>query len=96
MEDDFFYQTAMEEVVRLGGGGFMTEFGAMTNASTSIQNIEFLTALGIVKSALNVNHTQLTASFKVGPTGNSNCSKILLLRAAGNRSMREKTLKRQK
>jgi len=45
LEDGYFYETSMEDVVRLGGGGFMTEFGAMTNASVAIESIEFLATL---------------------------------------------------
>eukprot|EP01116_Phalansterium_solitarium_P022334 TRINITY_DN7331_c0_g1_i1.p1 TRINITY_DN7331_c0_g1~~TRINITY_DN7331_c0_g1_i1.p1 ORF type:complete len:510 (+),score=172.13 TRINITY_DN7331_c0_g1_i1:1018-2547(+) len=40
--DEFSYNLAFNDHVRLGGGGFMTEFGAVSNLSNAMQAVEYL------------------------------------------------------
>jgi len=42
-EDFVEYEIAANDARRLGGGGFMTEFGAVGNTTTSIQDIDWIT-----------------------------------------------------
>ncbi|KYQ99939.1 hypothetical protein DLAC_03906 [Tieghemostelium lacteum] len=43
-EEDIFYQGALKDLSRLGGGGIMTEFGAVSNETNSIEMLEFMTS----------------------------------------------------
>lgn len=43
LEDGLFYEVSMRDVRNMGGGGFLTEFGAMDNETNSIDSINFLT-----------------------------------------------------
>jgi hypothetical protein len=42
-EDTYFYSLYNSTIKRLGGGYFMTEFGAMANNSRGIDNMRYLT-----------------------------------------------------
>ncbi|KAN0030386.1 hypothetical protein ACTA71_010151 [Dictyostelium dimigraforme] len=42
-EDDLFLVNAMKDVKQTGGGGFMTEFGAVSNGTNSIEMLNYLT-----------------------------------------------------
>ncbi|EAL72387.1 hypothetical protein DDB_G0270074 [Dictyostelium discoideum AX4] len=42
-EDDIFLVSAMKDLKQTGGGGFMTEFGAVSNGTNSIEMLNYLT-----------------------------------------------------
>ncbi|EGC38983.1 hypothetical protein DICPUDRAFT_148335 [Dictyostelium purpureum] len=42
-EEDLFFEGAMDDLKRTGGGGFMTEFGAVSNETNSIDMLNYLT-----------------------------------------------------
>ncbi|KAF2069016.1 hypothetical protein CYY_009664 [Polysphondylium violaceum] len=43
-EENIFFNGAMRDLKRIGGGGFMTEFGAVSNSTNSIGMLEFMTS----------------------------------------------------
>jgi endoglycosylceramidase len=42
VENDYFYANAMDDVQRIGAGAFLTEFGAVANATTGVEMIDHL------------------------------------------------------
>eukprot|EP01132_Coremiostelium_polycephalum_P008414 gene8414-10332_t len=43
-ENNIFFNGAMKDLAKLGGGGFMTEFGAVSNSTNSLEMLDFMTS----------------------------------------------------